>query len=100
MKIGLFYTDGNEILLGDNVKLIAGQIGEVVFERGAFGVGVQEGVDYNKIQESMNEIDWCCGNYYSGCLNDNFISLWELYWNFNCEEDVLYPLEKIENENY
>ena len=94
-SIGLYYDDGNEICLGDKVSLITGEIGEVVFECGAYGVAVFEGIDYKKIQFKMDESKWCCGNYYYGCYNDNFISLWELYWNFNCEEDILSPIDKI-----
>lgn len=93
--VGLCYEDGNEICLGDNVSLITGDVGEVVFEYGAYGIAILEGIDYEKIQSKMDESDWCCGNHYHGCYNDNFISLWELYWNFNCEEDVLYSITRI-----
>lgn len=92
---GLCYEDENEICLGDHVLLITGDVGKIVFECGAYGVAIQDCIDYYKIQAKMDESDWCCGNRYSGCKNDNFISLWELYWNFNCEDDYLYPITQI-----
>lgn len=92
---GVCYEDGNEICLGDKVSLITGDIGTVVFECGAYGIDISDGtIDYEKMQSKMDELDWCCGNRYCGCKNDNFISLWELYWNFNCE-DVLYSITRI-----
>jgi hypothetical protein len=96
---GLCYEDGNVICLGDKVSLITGDVGEVVFECGAYGIAISEGIDYEKIQLKMDESVLCCGNRYNGCHNDNFISLWELYWNFNCEEDVLYPIAQILNND-
>lgn len=92
---GLYYEDGNDVCLGDKVSLITGDIGEIVFECGSYGIAVLEGIDYEKIQSKMDENYGCCGNRYHGCYNDNFISLWELYWNFNCEEDVLYSITQI-----
>lgn len=92
---GLYYEDGNEICLGDKVSLITGDTGEIVFECGAYGIGVLGDIDYEKIQSKMDKNDWCCGNRYHGCCNDNFISLWELYWNFNCEENFLNSINLI-----
>lgn len=94
MKIGMF--DGNcyPFVLGDKVELINGQRGEIVFECGAFGVAIPNFINYEKLQIEMDKLDVCCNNSYHGCFNDNFISLWELYWNFNCEDDILYPVEK------
>lgn len=94
---GLYYQDGNEICLGDKVSLVTGDTGEITFERGAYGIVVWEGIDYEKVQSEMDRNYGCCGNKYHGCRNDNFISLWELYWNFNCEEDCLCPVERIED---
>lgn len=93
--IGLFYDDGNEICLGDKVSLVTGDTGEVVFECGTYGIAILEGIDYEKVQLEMDKKYCCCGNRYYGCYSDNFISLWELYWNFNCEENSLYPVTRI-----
>lgn len=88
MKIGICDLNGWEIELGNEVEIINGQLGTVVYECGAFGVAIQDFIDYESIQDCMDEDDWCCGNEYSGCRNDNFISIWELYWNSNSEENV------------
>lgn len=95
-KIGLLYEDGSEIELGDKVRFITGDVGEVVYECGAYGIAF-DSIDYDKIQQVMDSYPHCCGNDFMGCGNDNFISLWELYWNFNCEEDVLFVLFRIED---
>lgn len=47
----------------------------------------------------MDNDHWCCGNRYAGCMNDNFISLWELYWNSNSDDDVCRFVELIERGN-
>lgn len=93
---GLAYENGNEITLSDKVRFITGDIGEIVYECGAFGVAL-DSIDYEKIQQIMDSYPHCCGNNFHGCENYNFISLWELYWNFNCEEDVLFVLEQIKD---
>lgn len=56
--------------------------GEVVQEYGAFGVGTQ------------NELPLEFENW---CSNDNFVSLWEIYWNLNCSYDGLPMIEIIGN---
>lgn len=33
--------------------------------------------------------------YQRACENDNFISLWEIYWNFNDEDDSVNTVEVI-----
>ncbi|WP_053983406.1 YopX family protein [Niameybacter massiliensis] len=90
--------DKNEKLIyeGDIVKL-NGQVGTIVFECGAFGIAIDDCVDYDKIQEAMDKDDECCGNEFEGCMNDNFISLWEIYWNLCCIENYLYMVEVIGN---
>ena len=98
MKTGLIDVNCNEIKLGDKVKFTTGHIGKIVFECGAFGIGSCESIDYDKIQDTMDKLDICCGNKLSGCLNDNFVSLREIYWNFNYEEGYLYPVEIIKEE--
>lgn len=56
--------------------------GKVVQECGAFGVGTQN--------ELPLELENWCGN-------DNFVSLWEIYWNLNCCDGVLPMIEVIGN---
>lgn len=99
MKIDMWDCNDNPIELGDKVRIINGQVGEVVYECGAFGVAIQGTIDYEKIQSAMDADDWCCGNRFSGVKNDNFISLWELFWNSNSEDDSCRFVEVIESKN-
>lgn len=87
---GLYDKYDKKIFTGDIVNFL-GQIGEVVFEKGAFGIGFNDTIDWSAIDESspLYEI--------SACKNDNFISLWEIYWNFNDEDDILGLVEVIGN---
>lgn len=97
-SIGMFYEGGEEITLGDIAKLITGEVGEVVYECGAYGIAFNH-IDYDKIQQAMDSYPHCCGNDYAGVRNDNFVSLWEIYWNFNCEENILFMIEKLGSES-
>ena len=91
----MFDRNCNELKLGDKVVLIAsGQEGKIVFECGAFGIGIDGCINYDKIQNTMDEIG--IGNKYEGCFNDNFVTLWELYWNFNGDEEILEFVEILE----
>lgn len=97
MKINSYLTanKGKYVREGDTVRF-CGHEGKVVFECGCLGVAVEGGIDYDKLQRFMDENDEvCCGNEYHGCMNDNFISLWEIYENFNCIEDYLWIVEII-----
>lgn len=97
MKINSYLTAnaGKYIREGDRVKF-CGYEGVVVFEYGCLGVIVGQGIDYDTLQRFMDEHEpECCGNEYHGCMNDNFISLWEIYDNFNCIEDYLWMVEII-----
>jgi len=87
----------DEIYLGDKVDLF-GMNGNICFECGSFGIGFKDGIDYNLIQAKMDETDWCCGNKYNGCFNDNFLSLYELYNAFNGEGDYIDVLEVIKED--
>lgn len=97
--IGIYDYDGELLEIGDKVKIINGQVGEIVYECGAFGVAIEGCIDYEGIQKAMNEDEWCCGNKYDGVMNDNFISLWELYWNSNSDDDVCRFVELLESED-
>lgn len=98
MKINSYLTanTGKYVREGDAVRF-CGHEGKVIFECGTLGVAVEQGIDYDALQKFMDEHeDECCGNQFSGCMNDNFISLWEIYWNFNCIENYLWMVEIVE----
>lgn len=81
------------IRMGDIVDMF-GTAFEVVYERGAFGLVRQDGevLDWERICDGAYQLS---GTYPDFCHNDHFVSLWELAWNFNCEEDRLYMLKRL-----
>lgn len=87
-------TDANfeRIYLGDEVSLF-GMEGEVTFEAGAYGIGFCECIDWDLVAGKIKE---CTGvdNRPDFCFNDNFISFWELLWNFNCDDECCEVVEK------
>lgn len=87
--------DGNarELCVGDKVGLF-GMSGKVVFECGAYGIGFETLIDWDKIEEKIPEMTGC-NNSPCFCYNDNFVSFWELLWNFNCEDDLCYVVELL-----
>lgn len=58
--------------------------GKVVQECGAFGVGTDK-------ELPLELENWC--------NNDNFVSLWEIYWNLNCCDGELPMLEVVGNSH-
>lgn len=69
-------TNDTEIYEGDIVRFF-GMIGVITQECGAFGIGCNKTIDYDTLE---NSIPYANNPYF--CYNDNFISLWELIWNF------------------
>lgn len=90
-------TDKNDKLIfeGDIVKIVDFQVGIVTNECGAFGVGVNKSIDWDYLDSEIAEITGCNNMPYF-CKNDNFISLWELMWNYN-QEDFCEVAEVIGN---
>ena len=93
---GLTDKNGVSIFEGDIVKIVDFQIGKVVFECGAFGIVVLPRIDWDYLDSEIAGITGCDNRPYF-CCNDNFISLWELMWNYNQEEDVCDVIEIIGN---
>lgn len=92
---GLKDTHYTEIYLGDVVRLFGFDY-EVVFECGAFMLASRETIDYDKLSSNIANYTGCDNAPYF-CMNDNVISLWEVYWNFNEEEDCVKCCEVIGN---
>lgn len=90
---GFYDKNGKEICKGDIVKFLDSEY-EVIFEMGTFGLGTHIEIDYDKIEK---EVEQTTDNDYSGVRCDNFIALWTIYWNFNCEDDVISQIEIIGN---
>lgn len=80
--------DGNDICEGDIVRLVGEFIGKIVYTAGAFCVHIRDNVDYDYLASEIAPITGC-NNSPRFCYNDNVVSLYELYENFNGEEDVI-----------
>lgn len=87
--IGILDKDMNEMVLGDTVILLDRFVGTVVFECGAYGISfdTKNTLDWDYIESQIKPITGC-DNKPAFCRDDNFVTLWELLWNFNCEEDA------------
>lgn len=90
---GLYDKNQKKIYKGDIVKFLDSEY-TVIFECGTFGLGTYTDIDYDKIEKEVQETT---DNDYTGIYCDNFISLWTIYWNFNCEDDVITQIEVIGN---
>ena len=83
-----------ELDLGDRV-LLFGKTGVVCYDCGAYGIFFKEGIDWKLIESKFSEIK-DGHNIPHFCYNDNFISFWELMWNFDCRiEDVCSVVVKL-----
>ncbi|MEG2000999.1 MAG: hypothetical protein RR053_06375 [Evtepia sp.] len=67
---------------------IWGKSFEVIKQCGSFGIVSNDLIDYDLFENKIKEYTGCDNSpHFCGC--DNFISLWELYWNYNEEENNL-----------
>lgn len=67
---------------------------EVIFEVGSFGlVGIN---DWEAIARQI-PVRTGCDNDLCACLNDNYISLWEISWNLENEYNELNTVKIIGN---
>lgn len=88
---GLIDKNGVNIFEGDIVDLF-GMKGKVVQECGAFGIGFMKTIDYDLLESKIP-----FNNSANFCFNDNFISLWEVFWNYEQDDNPLYDVEIIGN---
>lgn len=93
---GLTDKNGRKIFEGDIVKLFDIHVGEIVQECSAFGIGCRQQIDYDYLASEIASVTGY-DNSPMFCYNDNFVSLWELYWNYNDENDEISVVEVIGN---
>ena len=92
---GLKDENGQKIWENDIVDFL-GHKGRVKYECGSFGIAYRECIDWEEIESNICHVTGC-DNALCACENDNYISLWEIYWNFNDEDDCLSTIEVIDN---
>ena len=89
--------DKNGKLIWENdIADFLGHKGVIKFESGSFGIGYRKNIDWEEIQANIMRVTGCENLLYA-CENDNYISLWEIYWNFNDEDDLVNTVEVIGN---
>lgn len=93
---GVYDTELIKIYEGDIVRFLR-YVCTVVFEEGCFGLAlnINDAFDWDYIDEEMKE--YAGINQFTACFNDHFISLWEILWNFNCDQNICNVVEVIGN---
>lgn len=89
--------DKNGKLIWENdIADFLGHKGTIEFECGSFGIAFREIIDWEEIEANIMRVTGCENILYA-CENDNYISLWEIYWNFNDEDDSVNTVGVVGN---
>ena len=95
---GVLDRDCDHIYAGDIVRILDGDnevaCGEVIFAHGAYGIVVYPVIDWERLEDMIPGVTGC-NNTPCFCYADNFISLWEICWNFNSEDGVAPVLDIV-----
>lgn len=94
--IGLYDCNDKKIFEGDIVKVLDKFRGIVTFKYGTFGIVFTETIDYSYFEKAIPAVT-DCDNKPHFCCCDNFVSFWELMWNYNQEEHCCEVVEVIGN---
>lgn len=92
---GVTDKNGKKIWKNDIVDFL-GNKGIIKYNCGCFGIAFMEYIDWEEIEANIYPVTGC-DNLLHACKNDNFISLWEIMWNFNDEENSVYTLDVVGN---
>lgn len=92
---GLRDKNGKLIWKNDIVDYL-GHKGKVKYDCGSFGIVFRESIDWEEIEANIYPRTGCDNSLYA-CENDNFISLWEIMWNFNDIENSIETIDVIGN---
>ena len=81
-----------EMIHEDDIVQFFGMRGRVEFVKGAFGIYVPRGIKWNELDKKVP-----FKNTPAFCRNNYFVSLWELFWNFERDGNPLREVEVIGN---
>lgn len=85
--------NNKDIYEGDKIEFF-GMRGIVTIELGCIGIVLSESINYDLLEE---EVKSQTGNSYQGAHCDNFITLFELYWAFNDEDNCISAVQVMGN---